>query len=162
MPTEPYDTLRINAENAELLSKAADLRNAAALGRTDVVEELLKTHPRVVNMTDGEGRTAAMLAAANGHAWTIVSLAREGANLHRRDHHGGTAWTMAGNYELVKNALFSLGANPQHAVPSLEPGQRSASADPGHWSSILNRASAGPRNPPDGHLPAGMRSLLVP
>jgi ankyrin repeat protein len=151
-------------ENTERLRKADELRNAAAVGYTDVVEELLRTHPAVVNMTNGEGKTAAMLAAENGHAWTVFSLARKGADLHRRDHGGSTAWTLAEDrgHELVMNALATYRAYPENAAPSFEPGQHSPSADPGHWSNLVDRPRGGLANPENDPSTRSVGGLLIP
>jgi len=97
--------------------KAAVLRDAAARGRVDTVEELL-AEGAPVDGPDKNGRTALMLAAQRGRPDVITLLLSKGANPDARDRSGFTAWGLA-TFDPVGKGLHheTLDALPQPARP---------------------------------------------
>jgi len=80
--------------SAQTTDKAAALRDAAARGHTDAVENLLADGVSA-DSADKNGRTALMLAAQHGRVDVITLLLSKGANPNTRDKSGLTAWGYA-------------------------------------------------------------------
>jgi ankyrin repeat protein len=73
---------------------AAELRDAAAAGRTAEVQALLD-QGAPVDAPDARGETALMKSVQAGHPAAAALLRRRGASLDRPDHDGRSARDMA-------------------------------------------------------------------
>ena len=96
--------------------------SAARLGKSSVLERLLKEHPTAVNETDASGWTALHFAAASRYPETVAVLLRNGADVAMRTCDGLTASDLELS-SMVSNRCIP----PYPAVP--EEGSMSISHD---------------------------------
>ena len=80
---------------------------AAAKGKVDVVQELLK-HGANVNAQGKWGNAALMIAAVKGHLQVVQELLGAGANIEAQNNAGNTAliWAIHRHQEAVSVAII--------------------------------------------------------
>lgn len=90
----------------------ADLRQAAARGDLEGLQQRLAASPGDLESRDDAGRTALMLATVNGHSAVVAELLSHGADPNATDARGVTPLQAAtdGNQPDIAQALKAAGA----------------------------------------------------
>lgn len=130
-PAPPRDTTRINSEQKPASDPPADanlelLIDAAIRGDLKSLRAALAQgiHP---DAKDGEGDTALMLAAYNGHVDIVAALLEAKADLWIKDRDGKTATDLAvskGNVEVVRLLEQVRSSRPQKRAAQKEADQK--------------------------------------
>lgn len=97
-------------------AKFTPLIAATNQGDIDVLDELLKRRPTIINYQTQGGRTALMFACGNLDYYKVKLLLKFGANLNLKDHKGRTAldnvkkayYVKVEDKELIKKKLEEL------------------------------------------------------
>lgn len=118
-PTPDPASGQAPAHDPEILQLAARVFDLARQGDTAKLAAYVDAGVPA-GLTNDRGDTLVMLAAYHGHADTVRSLLRRGADPDRANDHGQTPLAGAvfkGEQEII-DALLDAGADPAGGVPS--------------------------------------------
>jgi len=120
MASQNFQVVDVFVDKMESLPKALTedrsmVHWASEIGLVNTVKKVLSKSNDDINKKNSEGKTALMLAAANGHLAIVKALITFKADVNIQDEYGETALLAAcwNGHEKIVNQLLAAGANPK-------------------------------------------------